>query len=138
MGPATLGLGSRSGRCRMLRGCGRPKRDRPVFVARHEIAAFSHLGDHLVDSVSIRQGSVSQEAVTPADGGDLPDELDGALVLRDIPAGAVITSSDLGPAVSRSGVVVELVQPTSQVDALDLQPGDSVLLDGNDDSGSAV
>jgi hypothetical protein len=111
---------------------------RHVFVARHEIAAFSHLGDHLVDSDSIRRGSVSQGAVTPADGGDLPDEVDGALVLRDIPAGAVITSSDLGPAVARSGVVVELVQPVSQVDALDLRPGDRVLLDGNDDSGSAV
>lgn len=111
---------------------------RDVLVARHEIPAFSHLSDHLVDSDSIRRGSVSQGAVTPADGGDLPDEVDGALVLRDIPAGAVITSSDLGPAVARSGVVVELVQPVSQVDALALRPGDRVLLDGNDDSGSAA
>jgi hypothetical protein len=111
---------------------------RPVFVARDDIAAFSHLGDPFVDSDSIRRGSMGQGAVTPADDGDLPDEVDGSLVLRDIPAGAVIRSSDLAPAMTRSGVVVELVQPASQVDALDLRPGDRVLLDGNDDSGSEV
>ena len=110
---------------------------RPVLVADGDIGAFSYIGDDDVNLDTLRRGSVGHEAVSP-DGEDLPDNLAGYLVLRDIPNGAVIRSSDLGPTRTRSGVVVELIQPTSQVDALDLGPGDHVLLDGNDGSTTTV
>jgi hypothetical protein len=106
-----------------------------VLVAKHNIGAFSYLGSNDVEVTSARRGSVPRDALASSENKNnvQPDPVTGKLALRGVGAGKVLRRSDIGPpeALSKpSGVIIEIVRRRMQVAALDLRPGDLLLLTG--------
>ena len=105
-----------------------------VLVAKQHIAAFSDLTNN-VTTASVRRGSLGDDALESSGNkaGVHLDAVSGAAALKSIDEGAVITRSDVGPPQAKampSRVLFELVRRRSEVQALDIHPGDQLLLAG--------
>lgn len=112
-----------------------------VLVANQDIVAFDDLTDK-VTRASIRRGSLDNDVLEASDNeADINlHAVDGAAALKSIDGGAVISRNDVGPAQPQtrpSQTIFELVRRRSEVQALDIHPGDNLLLEGVREADSA-
>lgn len=112
-----------------------------VLVAREDVPAFGALINR-VEKTKLRRGSIAMDALASSKKKSQVDisAANSFLVLRQLSDGAVIRRSEVAPKLLSGEpprLIVQLRRPRAQVEALDLQPGDRVLLVGADASSLA-
>jgi len=110
-----------------------------VLVADDDISAFSPLRNH-VHAASVPRGELGGDAwLSTGSGADFSqDSLDQAVSLRLIRKGSIIRKAAVSPPITTNAanpLVIELARDNREIDALDLRPGDKLLLQGSRKSG---